>query len=280
MKKRMMLAAAALAFTGVANAAPIIGVDENNNLVKFDSATPGMFTSTTAITGTSATFLGIDIRDSNGVLYGLGDDLRLYTINQFTGMATAVGGALAITGTNFGFDFNTAVDALRIVSNNGSNYTVNPNTGTLNGAFTPVFFAAGDPNAGFAPVVAGNGYLHGTPTQFAISTSRDALVRQANNAGTLTTVGSLGVPVGPRTGFDIGFDGQAYLADANKFYTVNLNTGAATFVGNLANPLFGITALNAVPEPATWLMMILGFGFIGAAMRDRKTAERKKLAYT
>lgn len=30
-------------------------------------------------------------------------------------------------------------------------------------------------------------------------------------------------------------------------------------------------AISAVPEPATWAMMILGFGVVGAAMRRRKT---------
>ena len=273
MKRYYLIAAAtaALALSVPAQAAEIVAVDENNNLVNFDSATPSTFTRTIKITGTTATLLALDVRDSNMTLYGLGDDLRLYTINQFTGLATAVGGVLALTGSSFGFDFNTAVDALRIVSNDGSNYTVNPNTGTLNGVFTPVAFAAGDPNAGATPVVTANGYLHGTPNQFAISTSQDVLVRQANNAGTLATVGSLGVPVGPRTSFDIGFDGVGYLADTNNFYTVDLTTGRATFVGNTARSVFGITALQgAVPEPATWLMMLLGMASIGFSMRRKK----------
>lgn len=271
MKKHIMLlaACAALSFTGAANAASLFGLTENNRLVTFDSATPGTFGSNIAITGTTATFLALDVRDSNGLLYGLGDDLTVYTINQFSGLASAIGGPLAITGTNFGFDFNTVVDAIRIVSNNGNNYVANANTGTLMTTATPVFFAAGDPNAGFAPVVTGNGYIHGSASQFAISTSRDVLVTQANNAGTLNTVGSLGVAVGPRTSFDIGVDGVGYLADVDRFYTVNLTTGAATFVGNLASPVFGITA--AVPEPATWMMMLFGFGFVGAAMRRSKT---------
>jgi hypothetical protein len=40
--------------------------------------------------------------------------------------------------------------------------------------------------------------------------------------------------------------------------------------GGLDNLVF-----NAVPEPATWAMMISGFGFVGAAMRRRAT----KVAY-
>jgi hypothetical protein len=34
----------------------------------------------------------------------------------------------------------------------------------------------------------------------------------------------------------------------------------------------GVGIQTAVPEPATWLMMIFGFGLIGAAMRRRKIA--------
>jgi len=38
---------------------------------------------------------------------------------------------------------------------------------------------------------------------------------------------------------------------------------------------FGLTAVQAVPEPASWAMMIIGFGMVGGAMRRRST----KVAY-
>ena len=47
------------------------------------------------------------------------------------------------------------------------------------------------------------------------------------------------------------------------------NTGAAITVGG---------ASAAVPEPATWGMMILGFGMIGAAARSRKVRTTVKFA--
>jgi outer membrane lipase/esterase len=45
---------------------------------------------------------------------------------------------------------------------------------------------------------------------------------------------------------------------------------------NDMNRQFGLTSANAVPEPATWAMMLLGFGAIGFAMRTtrRKTTTR------
>ena len=260
-----VLAAATLA-TG-AQAATVFAIDENNNLVTFFDSTPGVFNTSVAVSGTTATMLGLDFRDSNGLLYGLGDDLRLYTINTGTGVASAVGGPLGLTGSNFGFDFNTAVDAIRIVSNDDSNYVINADTGAISTVATPVAYGAGDVNAGANAIVAGNAYLHGTGNQFAIDTNGDFLVRQANNAGTLTTVGALGVPVGPRTSFDIDFSGIAYLQDSNRFYTVNLNTGAATLVGNTNRSLYGIAV--GVPEPTTWALLILGFGVIGGALRRK-----------
>lgn len=279
MKKVLLSAVAAATFAGGAQAATVFGVDENNNLVTFNSANPGVYTSVRAINGTSATFLALDFRDSNNMLYGLADDLRLYTINTATGLASAIGNPLAITGSNFGFDFNTVVDAIRVVSNNDSNYVVNADAGTA-AQFTNVAYGAGDTNAAVDPVVTGNAYLHGTTTQFAIDTNADFLVRQANNAGTLTSVGSLGAAIGPRASFDIDFDGIGYLQDASRFYTVDLTTGRATLVGNTSNPLFGIAIAPAaaVPEPATWAMLILGFMAIGAGLRSRKPV-RTALTY-
>lgn len=267
MKKMLFGAVAAATLASGAQAATVFGIDENNNLVSYNSAAPATYTSFQAITGTTATFLGLDFRDSNNLLYGLGDDRRLYTIDIGTGFATAVGGPLAITGSSFGFDFNTVVDAIRVVSNDDSNYVVNANTGTAT-QFTNVAYAAMDQNAGVDPTVTANGYLHGTATQFAIDTTADFLVRQANNAGTLTSVGSLGVAVGPRTSFDIDGNGIAYLQDGARFYTVDLNTGLATLVGHTPRGLFGIAVAN-VPEPGTWAMMLIGFMVIGAGLRAR-----------
>ena len=35
---------------------------------------------------------------------------------------------------------------------------------------------------------------------------------------------------------------------------------------------FDITAVSAVPEPATWAMLLLGFGGIGVMLRGRRKA--------
>lgn len=266
MKKLAAAIVATMLLPISANAATIFGVDENNNLVSFKSANPGVFTSSKPITGTNATFLALDFRDSDGKLYGLATDYGLYTINLVSGAATQIWGPLALQGTNFGFDFNTVVDMARVVGNFDDNYVVNPNTGTV-GQFTDVAFGPGDVNFGLDAIVSGNGYIHGTPTQFAIETNTDSLVTQANNAGTLGTVGPLGVAVGPRTSFDIGFNGVAYMQDVDRFWTVDLATGGASFVGNTPTALFGIS--SAVPEPETWAMLLLGFAAVGGLIRRK-----------
>ncbi len=39
----------------------------------------------------------------------------------------------------------------------------------------------------------------------------------------------------------------------------------------------GTSIASAAPEPGTWLMMILGFGFLGSTLRRRRRAEREAL---
>ncbi len=276
-KLALALGASALVFPLSAQAATIFGVTDFNDLVAFDSANPGTYLRSSPITGTSATFLAIDFRGSNGLLYGLGDDHRLYTIDTLTGVASGIGGDLMLQGTNFGFDFNEVVDMIRVVSNNDDNYVVNPDTGEVS-QFTDVGYEGGTPNA----IVTGNAYRHGTAMQFAVDTLNNQLVMQANNAGTLTVVGPLGRDVGPRASFDIGFDGVGYIHEIDGFHTVNLETGQATLIGRTPNALFGISAAPttaAVPEPSTWGMMLLGFGAVGTLVR-RRNRTRAKFAFS
>lgn len=278
MRKLLLGGVSALLLSTSANAATIFGIDEVNNLVTFDSATPGTFSSSVAITGLSNSLLSLDFRPLNNVLYGLGGDRRIYTIDTTTGAATAVSGVLEISGTEFGFDFNPTIDRLRIVSNTNSNYVYDPNSGTLTTA-TPVFYAAGDVNATDDPDVTALAYTSSkfgaaasTTQLYAIDIAGDTLAKQANSVGTLTTVGNLGTNLGSRTSFDIS-GSNAFAFNGSTLYSVNLATGAVTSVGNTDRALFGI-AISAVPEPTTWAMMLVGFGMVGAATRYRRRETR------
>ena len=58
---------------------------------------------------------------------------------------------------------------------------------------------------------------------------------------------------------------QALIAGANNVLTLTGTTGGdAALSGNLS-----FAAVSAVPEPATWAFMLVGFGAVGYSMRKR-----------
>jgi len=241
-------------------AVTVFGVNTSNQLVRFDSATPGTVTATLPITGLQAgeAILGIDFRPANGGLYGLGSTSRLYLINRTTGVATQVGtaGAFTLSGTDFGFDFNPMVDRIRVVSNTGQNLRLNPDTGGLTAMDTPL--NPGVPNvnaAAYTNNVAGTA----TTTLFVIDTTLDSVFRQdPPNAGTLVLVGPLGVDASNLNGFDIApSSGVAFaaltVAGTSRLYTINLATGTATLVGAIGggNILRGLAVGFGSPATGT-----------------------------
>ena len=56
-------------------------------------------------------------------------------------------------------------------------------------------------------------------------------------------------------------------------YTLRF-TGLVTIVSTefIDNVALNVTPSVAVPEPASWAMLIAGFGLVGAAARRRRTA--------
>jgi len=157
-------ALAAATLTAPAGAEILTSVTSLNQLVRFDSATPGTISSSVGITGLQAgeTLLGFDYRPATGGLYAIGSTSRLYLINTSTGAATQVGsaGAFTLSGTSFGVDFNPTVDRLRVTSNTGQNLRINPNDGTLAATDTALAYAAADPNAAATPRIVGSAYTN------------------------------------------------------------------------------------------------------------------------
>jgi Domain of unknown function (DUF4394)/PEP-CTERM motif len=311
-----MVAAFAVA-PSIAQAETIVGLKTNNRLFSFDSALPGLVTN---LNGGNPIFglppnenlVAIDFRPvatdspsaaSNGVLYALGDTHHLYTINTVTSTATVVPGApFAMTGTAFGIDFNPVPDRLRVVTDTDENFHLDPNTGAVAGVDTPLAYVAGDLNSFVNPNVVGAAYTNnfGGATQttlYGIDFALDALVRQGGvngvpspNTGQLSTIGPLGFDSANDLGFDIsGQTGIAYASlspvvlpidIASELYTINLATGAATFVGPIG-PAAGIASFitrdiaapvgTPVPEPTT-----LGLLLVGLAALVRKPWKRRE----
>jgi hypothetical protein len=248
--------------------ASAVALSTTNDLLRFDTSNPGEVTSTRKVTNLrpGESILAIDARPATGQLYGLGSSSRLYRINPSTGAATQVGDAFAfpLAGDSFDLDFNPTVDRIRVVSNADQNFRLNPDTGAVvdgdmaTDGIQPdgdLAFDAGDPGAGADPLVVGAAYGSNFPgatttTLYAIDSAANALLTQGSpggsptspNTGALFTVGSLGIDVTKRLGFDIvtanGTDsGFAVFQVAGEvrpsLYSVNLTTGAAAPVARI-----------------------------------------------
>jgi Domain of unknown function (DUF4394)/PEP-CTERM motif len=275
MKKLLIGLTAAVMAVAPAHAVTLYGVDEVNNLIRFDSRTPGVTQSVVAIQGLGgSSLLGIDFRVRDGFLYGLTDNNRVFRINHNTG-ATSLVANVALTGSNFAFDFNPANTNLRIVSNDNSNYVLrfNPAPITLVPGVNVAYDATG---AGLVdPDIVSAGYINNDNNAatgtvlYVLDSANDVLAIQNAATGVLTRVGALGINIGARTSFDItGAANNTFVQAGNTLYNINLSTGALSTIGNTDRALFGLSA--AVPEPATWAMMLIGFGAVGAAARSSR----------
>jgi hypothetical protein len=230
--------------TPVIQGRKLFGLTCANNLVEFGSGNPGTLARYVAITGMTAgaSMVGIDFRPSDGRLYGVGTDSRVYTIDTLTGAASAVGGAFTpgVSGEHFGLAFSGAQDRLRLSSVEGNqNLSLDPLTGAVASADPDLAFSAGDPNAGGNPAISAIAYHEtgGGSTLYAVDATANALVTVDPATGGLTTVGGFGVNAYLCSGLDIEADGTAYASlstdNGSELYKVDLATGAATLLGNI-----------------------------------------------
>ncbi|MBU6411997.1 MAG: DUF4394 domain-containing protein [Planctomycetes bacterium] len=280
MKKAFVLVALA-GMVSIASAEGIVGLTLNNELVRFDSASPNATFGTVAVSGLQAgeRLLGIDFRPATGQLFGIGSDSRLYKVNVVTGVATQVGSgqfSTLLTANNYGFDFNPTVDRIRVVGSNGQNLRLNPITGGVAAVDGTIVYAAGDTNANVTPSVVGSAYTNNfngasSTTLYNIDLATGALVTQIPpNNGVLNTVGMLGAAFDVNTGFDISSQTGVAFASLNsggltRLYTINLATGAATLVGTVGAGLSDISVfIPTAPSVAA-----LGLGGVVALRRRR-----------
>ena len=223
-----------------------IGLNKNNKLIQFALNNPNLVTEKN-ITGilVNEKFVGIDYRlrnttDKSGQLYGLTDRANVYTINTETGLAMLVSTLKPATdstytgleGTAFAVDFNPTADRLRVISNTGQSLRINVDTGDtirdggINGIEGAVVTAAAYINS-FKTSVEGLG-----TELFDLDQNNQLLAKQnPPNAGTLTSLGGLGITLGQNNGFDIAGGDNGYAlatvssASGNSIlYRVDLNS--------------------------------------------------------
>jgi hypothetical protein len=261
--------------------AKVFGVDAENNLLVFSLDRPGQVSRRVRITGTSGHQIqGIDFRPSAvapagpgviGKLYGITKS-RIYEIDPKTGYAFN-GRPLTVplAGSFFGTGFNPTVDRLRSHGISDQNVRLSVDNGMAT-QDTSLAYAPADPGFGTNPSIAGTAYtnsdndpLTGT-VLYGIDAVRDALVvLPSPNGGQLSTVGRLRA----RTSNFVGFDIPGAVQTGKRFgyvslttpdrryakwnwggsgrggstlYLVDLDTGAARLIGDIANrsPLVSI----------------------------------------
>ena len=160
--------------------------------------------------------------------------------------------------TSFSVNFNSATNSFLLQATMAGTidtslpgfYAIGVNTGTGAGPFAPI----GAPNVLFNQVIA---------------VQKNATANIGPNAlapGSVTVGGnalSLVVPLSllPSTGFDPEHYGF------NIWPRDGVHTGLAAISDFAPN---NATVAAAVPEPASWAMMLGGFGLIGGAMRRRR----------
>ena len=265
---------------GAERAEKAVAVTASNKLLKFNAGRPSRILDSLNITGLQAgeSLLGIDYRVAKDQLYGLGSSGRLYTINEDTAAATAVGVPFAVKldGTLFGFDFNPTVDRIRVVSNTGQNLRLHPDTGAvvdsnpaLEGVQTDgkLMYAAGDVNFGKSPMTVGAAYSYNKAdtkitTNFALDAAAGTLVTQGSregvmpavspNTGQLFTVGSLGLAFN-NASFDIQAVSDVAFAALNsdgssssRWVMIDLKTGTAKSLGSVGG---GERVVGVAMEP-------------------------------
>lgn len=243
----------------------IHAVTASNRLLAFNAGQPQKILSRRALTGLREgdRLVGIDYRVAKGQLFGLGRSGQLYRIDAASGAATPVGTPVAMpAGSEFGFDFNPTVDRIRVVSDQGFNLRLHPDTGAVvdGDANQPgvqfdgrLVYDSSDRMAGQVPRIVAAAYTYNKDnekitTNYALDGAGGMLVHQGTkevvtpmvspNSGRLYSVGALGTGPFEQASFDISdVSNAAYAgiteAGRTRWYRIDLASGRASLVGTV-----------------------------------------------
>jgi Domain of unknown function (DUF4394) len=236
----------ALVAAAPASAEMIAALQDGTSIAMIDTAKMAV-TSTAALAG-GAMLVGIDVRPSDGKLYGVTAAGVIVTLDPASGkwdkksdLSEKLPAGVAYT-----VDFNPVADRMRLMASNGMSLRINVDDGkaTVDGSHK---YAEGDKMKSATPKVTAGAYVNSMAgaketALYNIDAASGTLVKQAPpNDGILNTVGSLGVKVEGPIAFDIASDGKggnsAWLLVGNVLHSVDLATGAAKAAG----PIAGLT---------------------------------------
>ncbi len=255
----------------------LMALTDDNTLLFFNAATPDTIVRTVPITGLPGGYrmVAMDVRPTPGIYLALavavnGSTGRAFTLNELTGVATALGAAAFSTtlpsGGGWAGDYSPTGNVFRLVHSTGANYRLNITTGAL---------IAQDTNI-TASRASALGYDRSTSppaaatTLFSIdsNTSQLAMIGGVDgapspNGGTSSVVGALGVLLDSHNvGLDLSPSDLAFVSlrvgGNYGLYTINLVSGAATLVGAIGNGDRAVIEIAVLVVPSGSVLGLVG----------------------
>ncbi|MBK1662588.1 DUF4394 domain-containing protein [Paracraurococcus ruber] len=244
LRTTLLAGAALLAAGGAAQATTLLGLTADNHLVRIE-AEGRRAAAPIRVSGTDGRLLGIDVRPSDGRLYGLTETGQIVSIDAMTGRATQVsrlperpdlGGRATV-------DFNPVADRLRVLGMNGTSLRINVENGqaTKDGSLK---YQAGSAWAETPPRVVAGAYTNSMAgAKETMLFTVDSLTRTLNlqappNDGVQQPRGEIAASLPAGVAFDILSDGAggnaAWLLAAGTLHQVDLATGKAMAAGSVA----------------------------------------------
>lgn len=232
-------------------------ITPDNILRYYYGPTPHVLVKTSTVSGVQPgeLIVAIDFSPHDHKLYGIGDTSRLYRLDPDSGEATLIGSgpfSPGLTGENVGMDFNAATNEIRVMTDAGRNFRINPKTGAFIAEDIPIVhddpndpILFGRPAKHFACAYTVNDHGQHGVTLYSICTGAGALAQHgpeldshAGNTHGPHGIGEFGVNTTDYVGFDIDYPrGDAYVSftvpgeTESRFCKIDLATGTVEFIG-------------------------------------------------